>query len=279
MKTETETITQTYTEIETQTETVYVTKNYTQVEDTLQSLSTSASIAPTRSDPEPTETKSLAPLALPVPPDEEFSSDNGKFLGLFLIVIGVVAFLAAVFFMLHRYRARHKRIATSKEMSSTSGSSSGRMSDSPNEYLSREELDRKQTSITLLSGGSDDRPKAGIVGISEGFQPTRVERPSWLGGQSAVAWGGKEKITEGPRPLSMIELPPSVFKRESSPSPLRNMWRARSGFHTPVIKSRQIPVTQSMSNIGDQEQYDVRCRRCEKSWLARPLSREWPKSP
>ena len=260
---------------------MYVTEIYTQVNgDFPESLPTSSSIEPTSSDPEPKETKSLAPVALPNPPDKEFSSDNGKFLGLFLAVIGVIALLATVFFMLHRYRALHKRTTTSKRMGSSSFSSSDKtMSDSPTEYLGGEELDRKQTSLTLLNGDSGDRSRVRIVEPSEGLQKTRVEKPSWLGSQPPAALVANGRIMESPLPLSMVDPPPSALRRESSPSPLRNMWRARSGFHTPVIKSPRIPVTQSMSNIEDQEQYDVRCRRCEKLWLARPLSREWPKSP
>ena len=282
LKTETETTTQTYTEIEPQTETVYVTEVYTEVhEDILGSLTTSSSIEPTRIDPEPKETRSFAPVALPIPPDEKFSSDNGKFLGLFLAVIGVVALLATVFFMLHRYRALHKRTITSKRVASSSSSSTSdkSISESHNEYLGGEDLDRKQTSITLLNGESGDKSRSRIVGTSEGLQQTRVKRSSLLEGQPPVALVGNGRITESPRTPSMIGLPPSVFKRASSPSPLRNMWQARSGFHIPAIRSPQIPVTQSMSNIGDQEQYDVRCRKCENMWLARPLSREWPKSP
>lgn len=280
MKTETETTTQTYTEVEPQTETVYVTEVYTQVdEDISGSLPTSSSIGPTRSSPEPEETVSLAPVALPIPPDEEFSSDNGKFLGLFLAVIGVVALLATVFFMLHRYRALHKRTTTSKDVPSSS-TSDRTMSDLHSEYLGGEELDRKQTSITLLNGDSGDNSRIRIIGTSEGLQQTRVERPSLLESQpSPVAQVGNRRIAESPRTPSMIGLPPSVFKRQSSPSPLRNMWQARSGFHTRVIGSPRIPVSQSMSNMASQEQYDVQCRRCEKMWLARPLSREWPKSP
>ena len=281
LKTETETTTQTYTEVEPQTETVYVTEVYTEVlEDILGSLTTSSPIEPTRSDPEPKETRSLVPVALPSPPNEEFSSDNGKFLGLFLAVIGVVALLATVFFMLHRYRALHKRTTTSKRVASPSSSTSDKtMSDLQNEYLGGEELDREQTSITLLNGDSGDKSRSRIVGTSEGLQQTRVKRPSLLEDQPPVALVGNGRRTESPRIPSMIGLPPSVFKRASSPSPLRNMWQARSGFHIPVIRSPQIPVTQSMSNIVDKEQYDVRCRKCENMWLARPLSREWPKSP
>ena len=277
MKTETETTTQTYTEVEPQTETVYVTEVYTQVdEDISGSLPTSSFIEPTRSGPEPEETRSPAPVVLPIPPDEKFSSDNGKFLGLFLAVIGVVALLATVFFMLHRYRALHKRTTTSKDVASSS-TSDRTMSDLHSEYLGGEDLDRKQTSLTLLNGDSGDKSRLRIIGTSEGL---RVERPSLLEGQpSPVAQVGNGRIAESPRTPSMIGLPPSVFKRESSPSPLRNMWQARSGFHTRVIGSPRIPVTQSMSNVANQEQYDVQCRRCEKMWLARPLSREWPKSP
>jgi len=278
LKTETETTTQTYTEVAPQTETVYITEVYTQVdEDITGSLPTPASVEQTRSDPEPKETRSLAPVALPIPPDEEFSSDNGKFLGLFLAVIGVVALLATVFFMLHRYRALHKRTTTSKKVASSS-TSDKTMSDSHDEDLGGEELDRKQTSITLLNGDSGDKSRAMIVETSEGMQQTRVEKPSWLEIQPPVVLVDNRRIKETSRPLSMIGLPPSGFKRESSPSPLRNMWQARSGFHTPVIRSPRKLLTQSMSNI-DQEQYDVQCRRCEKLWLARPLSREWPKSP
>jgi hypothetical protein len=276
LKTETETVIATYTEVEKQTETAYVTEVYTQVdEDIPESLPTSASIEPTGSYAEPEETISLAPVALPAPPDEEFSSDNGKFLGLFLAVIGVVALLATVFFMFHRYRALHKRINASKKTSSSSSSSSvGVMTDSPIDHLSGEQLDRNQTSITLLNSESDSRSRAGMVGSPEGLKQT-----SWLGSRPTVPLVGNRRTPETPRPLSMIEVPPSIFKRESSPSPLRNMWGAHSGFHVPVMRSPRIPVTRSMSNIGDQEQYDVRCRQCEKSWLARPLSREWPKSP
>jgi hypothetical protein len=277
LKIETETTTQTYTEVEPQTETVYVTEVYTQLDEAISgSLPTSSSIEPTRSDPEPNETRSLAPVALPIPPDEKFSSDNGKFLGLFLAVIGVVALLATIFFMLHRYRALHKRTTTSKKVASSSSTSDRTMSESQSEYLGGEELDRKQTSITLSNGDSGDISKSRIVGTSEGLQQPRVERPSLLEGQPMA---GNGRIAENPRTPSMIGLPPSVFKRESSPSPLRNMWQARSGFHAPVIGSPRIPVTQSMGNMGNQEQYDVRCRMCEKTWLARPLSREWPKSP
>ena len=278
MKTETETTTQTYTEVEPQTETIYVTEVYTEAhEDIPGSLTTSSSLEPTRSDPEPKETRALAPVALPIPPDEKFSSDNGKFLGLFLAVIGVVALLATVFFMLHRYRALHKRTATSNKVASPSSSTSDKsISES---YLGGEDLDRKQTSITLLNGDSGDKSKSRIVGTSEGLQQTRVKKPTLLEGQPPVALVGNGRIKESPRTSSMIGLPPSVLKRASSPSPLRNMWQARSGFHIPVIRSPQIPVTQSMSNIGDQGQYDVRCRECENMWLARPLSREWPKSP
>lgn len=272
MKTETETITQTYAEVETHTETLYVTEVYTQAnEDFPGGLPTSTS-----SDPEPKETKSLVPVALPTPPEEEFSNDNGKFLGLFLTVIGVIALLATVFFMLHRYRARQKRATTSKPMAPSSSASSDKtVSDSPTNYLGGEELDRKQTSTTLLNGDSEDRSRVRI----EGLQQTRIEKPSWLGSQPPVALVANERAMESPRPISMVDFPPSALKKESSPSPLRNMWRARSGFHTPVIRSPRMPVTQSMSNIEDQEEYDVRCRRCEKLWLARPLSREWPKSP
>jgi hypothetical protein len=280
LKTETETTTQMYTEVEPQTETVYVTEVYTQVDENISGSLPTSSIGPTRSGPEHEETSSLAPVALPIPPEEKFSSDNGKFLGLFLAVIGVVALLATVFFMLHRYRALHRRATTNSKVASASSSASdSTMSDSHNEYLGGEELDRKQTSTTLLNGDSGDKSRARIVGTSEGLEETRVERPPVLEGQPPVALVGNGRITESPRPSSMIRLPPSAFKRESSPSPLRNMWRARSGFHTPVIRSPRIPVTQSMSNIEDQEQYDVQCRRCEKLWLARPLSREWPKSP
>lgn len=183
--------------------------------------------------------------------------------------------------MLHRYRALHKRTTTSKTMvaSSSSSTSDKSTSDSHKEYLGGEELDRKQTSITLLDGDSGDKSSSRIVGTSEGLQQTRVKSPSLLEGQPPVALVDIGRITEGPRSPSIIGLPPSVFKRASSPSPLRNMWQARSGFHTPVIRSPRIPVTQSVSNMEDQEQYDVRCRKCEKMWLARPLSREWPKSP
>ena len=279
MKTERETTTQTYTEVEPQTETVYVTEVYTQLdEDISSSLPISSSIEPTRSDPEPKETRSLAPVALPIPPDEKFSSDNGKFLGLFLAVIGVVALLATVFFMLHRYRALHKRTTTNK-VAPSSSTSDRTMSDSKSEYPGGEELDRKQTSVTLLNGDTGDRSRSRIVGTSEGLQQTRVEKPSLLDGQPPVALAGNERITDSPRTPSMIGIPPSVFKRESSPSPLRNMWQARSGFHAPSIGSPRMPVTQSMSNMGTQEQYDVQCRKCEKMWLARPFSREWPKSP
>src|SRR5258706_9315540 len=278
LKTETETTTQTYTEVEPQTETVYVTEVYTEVYEEISGSLPTSSIEPTRSDPEPKETRSLAPIALPNPPDDKFSSDNGKFLGLFLAVIGVVALLATVFFMLHRYRALHKRTTTSKTMvaSSSSLTSDKSISDSHKEYLGGEELDRKQTSITLLDGDSGDKSRSRIVGSSEGLQQTRVKSPSLLEGQPPVALVGNVRITGSPLIPSMIGLPPSVFKRASSPSPLRNMWQARSGFHAPVIR---IPVTQSVSNMRDQEQYDVRCRKCEKMWLARPLSREWPKSP
>ena len=260
-------------------ETVYVTDIYTQVNEVIpESLPTSSTIESTSTDQEPKETKSLAPIALPDPPEEEFSSDNGKFLGLFLAVIGIVALLATVFFMLHRYRALHKRTTSRNFLTSSSSSSSNKaMSKSSNEYVGGEELDRKQTSITLLNGDSDGRTNARIAGTPEGSQQTRAEKVSWLGGQHPVALVGNERIPESPRPLSMIELPPFVLKRESSPSPLRNMlWQAR---HSSVIKSPRMPVTQSMSDIGDQERYDVQCRWCEKLWLARPLSREWPKSP
>ena len=276
MKTETETITQTYTDVETQIETVYVTEIYTHFPGSLPTLS---SIEQTN-NPEPKETKSLGPVEPPNPPDEEFSSDNGKFLGLFLAVIGVIALLTTVFFMLHRYRALQRRTNTGKGMGPSSPASSDKtMSDSPIQYLGGEELDRKETSITLLNGDSDDRSRVRIVETSERLQHTRVEKPSWLESHPPAALVGNGRVIESPRPLSMIDFPPSALKKESSPSPLRNMWRARSGFHTPVIGPPQIPATQSMSNIGDPEQYDVGCRRCEKLWLARPLSREWPKSP
>lgn len=277
-ETETETVTQMYTEVETQAETVYVTEIYTQADDDIPESLPTSSITRTSSASEPKETRTLSPVALPTPPDEEFSSDNGKFLGLFLAVVGVVALLATIFFMLHRYRTLHKRTTTSK--SPPSSSSDTTMGDSPDEYPGGEKLDRKQTSTTLLNDESDDRARVMVVGSSSALQQTPIERPSWLRGQlPVVALVGNGRTTESPRPLSVIEIPSSVFKRASSPSPLRNTWRARSGFHTPVIKSPRIPVTQSLSNIVDQEQYDVRCRQCEKVWLARPLSREWPKSP
>jgi hypothetical protein len=271
-----ETVTQTDMEVETQTETIYLTQGPTQVNyDIPGRLPTPSSASST--DPEPKETRSFVPVALPNPPDEEFSSDNGKFLSLFLVVIGIVALLATVFFMLHRYRALHKRITTSKGMASSSPSSSDRvMSHLPEEYLGGGELDRKRMSITLSNGDSDDGARARIVGASDGLQRTGVERRSWLAPVALVDNGGS---TKSPRPLSLVELPPSVFKRESSPSPLRNMWQARSGVHAPMIRSPRIPVTQSMNNVGSHEHYDVRCRTCEKLWLARPLSGEWPKSP
>ena len=163
--------------------------------------------------------------------------------------------------------------------SSSYSTSDKSISESHRSYLGGEELDRKQTSNTLLDGDSGDKPRSRIVGTSEELQKTRVKSPSLLEGQPPVTLVGNGRITESPRIPSMIGLPPSVLKRASSPSPLRNMWQARSGFHTPVIRSPRIPVTRSVSNMGDQEQYDVRCRKCEKMWLARPLSREWPKSP